>query len=348
MNLKQNTNLMKNQTFGVEIEFSGISQLYAIGVVAKTILHRENIDNEIYHVRYDHDGTILTGLGFRDEQGRQWQIVGDGSVRYSQTNDDIDGGCGELVTPVLKYDEIETLQSVVRALRGVGAVSSHAYNCGLHIHVGADIDKDGGHTPKSLRNLANIMASHEPLLVNAINTNRDRLFDWCQMSNETFITQLNRQKPRTLQAFKKLWYKAQGFDDISTAYHNHYHRSRYHCLNYHNIWLKMLSNELNKCTIEFRLFEFHKNMHCGELRAYIQLCLALSNYAKMVNFASPTPIDISNEKYAMKNWLNNLGFFGDEFKTARKMLTKRLHGDTAYRNGRVHGVNDLDDLGLAE
>ena len=36
----------------------------------------------------------------------------------------------------------------------------------------------------------------------------------------------------------------------------------------------------------------------------------------------------------MRTWLLRLGFIGDEFKTARDLFTKRLDGDTAFRNGR--------------
>jgi hypothetical protein len=37
----------------------------------------------------------------------------------------------------------------------------------------------------------------------------------------------------------------------------------------------------------------------------------------------------------MRTWLLRLGFIGEEFKTARDLLTKRLDGDAAFRNGRV-------------
>jgi hypothetical protein len=36
----------------------------------------------------------------------------------------------------------------------------------------------------------------------------------------------------------------------------------------------------------------------------------------------------------MRTWLLRLGFIGDEFKTARELLTKRLDGDAAFRGGR--------------
>ena len=95
-------------------------------------------------------------------------------------------------------------------------------------------------------------------------------------------------------------------------------------------------------TIEFRLFQFdapangkQNGLHAGQLKSYIQLCLALSQMAKEVRTASPKEQQKENPKYAMRTWLLRLGFIGDEFKTAREILTKRLAGDTAFRNGRV-------------
>ena len=97
-----------------------------------------------------------------------------------------------------------------------------------------------------------------------------------------------------------------------------------------------------KGTVEFRLFQFdapadgkQNGLHAGQLKSYIQLCLALSQMAKTVRTASPKPQQNENPKYAMRTWLLRLGFIGDEFKTARELLTKRLDGDAAFRNGRA-------------
>ena len=105
-------------------------------------------------------------------------------------------------------------------------------------------------------------------------------------------------------------------------------------LNYHATF--------TKGTIEFRLFQFdapaegkRNGLHAGQLKSYIQLCLALSQMAKTVKSASPNPQQNENPKYAMRTWLLRLGFIGEEFKTAREILTKRLAGDTAFRNGRI-------------
>ena len=97
-----------------------------------------------------------------------------------------------------------------------------------------------------------------------------------------------------------------------------------------------------KGTVEFRLFQFDTpsaerkgGIHAGQLKSYIQLCLALSQMAKTVRTASPKPQQNENPKYAMRTWLLRLGFIGDEFKTARDLFTNRLDGDSAFRNGRL-------------
>ena len=66
----------------------------------------------------------------------------------------------ESVTPILKYNEdIETLQELIRQLIHAGAVSESKLKCGIHIHIGAK-----EHTPNTLKNLINLMASKEDLI----------------------------------------------------------------------------------------------------------------------------------------------------------------------------------------
>ena len=97
-----------------------------------------------------------------------------------------------------------------------------------------------------------------------------------------------------------------------------------------------------KGTIEFRLFQFdaptedrQNGLHAGQLKAYIQLCLAMSELAKEVSRASSKPQQNENPRYAMRTWLLRLGFIGEEFSTARELFTSRLDGDTAFRHGRA-------------
>jgi len=227
--------------------------------------------------------------------------------------------------PLLTYDDIETLQELVRRLRKAGAISHAGVGAGVHIHIGAK-----GHTPQTLRNLANIMASHERLIADALKIDNGRMDRYCKTVNSKFIEQLNRVKPATMAQLADTWYTSNNADYGRTQ---HYNNSRYHMLNYHAVF--------TKGTIEFRLFQFDKpangkknGLHTGQLKSYIQLCLALSEMAKELKTASPKPQQTENPKFAMRTWLIRLGFVGEEFATARDFLTRNLDGDTAFRFGR--------------
>ena len=255
-----------------------------------------------------------------DADGREWKFQKDVSITGPDSEK-----C-ELVTPILKYEDMESLQELIRRLRKAGAKSDATRGCGVHIHIGAN-----GHTPQTMRNLANIMASHESLIADALNLDRGRMHRYCRTVNPNFLAEVNRKKPKTMADFADIWYTANG---AGCGRNHHYNDSRYHMLNYHATF--------TKGTIEFRLFQFdapangrQNGLHAGQLKSYIQLCLALSQMAKTVKTASSNPQQNENPKYAMRTWLLRLGFIGDEFKTAREILTKRLAGDTAFRTARA-------------
>ena len=218
---------------------------------------------------------------------------------------------------------MEDLQEIARQLRHAGAVSNPAHGCGVHIHIGAN-----GHDAATLRNLANLMAGHESLLASALNLDQGRMEDYCRTVDPRFLERLNREKPSTMSALSDVWYESQNAD---WGRSHHYNSSRYHMLNLHATF--------THGTVEFRLFQFDNpgegrkgGIHAGQLKTYIQLCLALSQMAKAAKSASPRPQQNENPRYAMRTWLLRLGFIGEEFKTAREILTRRLSGDTAFRH----------------
>ena len=219
----------------------------------------------------------------------------------------------------------DCLQELIRRLRKAGAKSDYTRGCGVHIHIGA-----AGHTPQSLRNLANLMASHETLIAEAIKVNANRMNHYCRTVNPNFLQQLNAKKPKTMADLADIWYGSQG---CTYGRHEHYNNSRYHMLNLHATF--------TKGTIEFRLFQFDpaeggklNGLHAGQLKSYIQLCLAMSQMAKDVRSASPKEQQKENKAFAMRTWLMRLGFIGEEFSTARQVLTENLPGDAAFRYGR--------------
>ena len=303
---------MKKQTFGVEVEMNNITRKDAAKLAA------DFFGTDRYEDTARRNGYYTWSAW--DQNGREWKFQRDVSI------DGDDAHKCEMVTPILTYPDMENLQELIRRLRKAGAKSDYTRGCGVHIHIGAK-----GHTPQSLRNLANIMAGHENLLVDALGIDRRRITRYCRTVNPTFLQRLNKKKPTTMSQLADIWYEGNG------AYYGrneHYNDSRYHMLNLHATF--------TKGTVEFRLFQFdapadgkQNGLHAGQLKSYIQLCLALSEMAKTVKTASPKPQQTENPKYAMRTWLLRLGFIGEEFATARDLLTRKLPGDAAFRTSRA-------------
>lgn len=303
---------MKNQTIGVEVEMNSITRQKAAKVAAD-FFGTGRFENTAGRNGY-------STWSAWDAQGREWKFQKDVSIAGPDEQK-----C-ELVTPILTYGDIETLQELCRQLRHAGAKSDASRGCGVHIHIGAQ-----GHTPQSLRNLANIMASHESLIAEALKLDRSRMSRYCCTVDPNFLAKVNSRKPKTMAQLADIWYTSHG---ASYGRNQHYNDSRYHMLNLHATF--------TKGTVEFRLFQFDEptterrgGIHAGQLKSYIQLCLALSQMAKDVRTASPKPQQSENPKYAMRTWLLRMGFIGEEFATARDFLTRNLTGDTAFRHGRA-------------
>ena len=49
-----------------------------------------------------------------------------------------------------------------------------------------------------------------------------------------------------------------------------------------------------------------------------------------------------NPKYAMRCFLLSLGFIGDEYKAARKVLLSRLEGNSSWKGGKKMEVSDSE------
>lgn len=294
---------MRTQRFGIEIEMTGITRKKAAEAIA------EYFGTESFYL-----GTYYKTYGAKDRQGRTWKATYDSSIiaqkksggRTVQAADEYK--C-EVVSPILTYGDMADLQEIVRRLRHSGAFVNS--QCGIHIHVDA-----GRYTPQTLRNLVNIIASKEDILYKALRIDPARL-RWCKKTNEKLLEAINRRKPQTMEALKDIWYagSTRGRDE-------HYNDTRYHGLNLHSTF--------TKGTVEFRLF--NSTTHAGEIKAYIQFCLAVSHQALTQKKASARKTVTDNEKYAFRCWMLRLGLSGDEFKTCRLHFLKHLEGNSAWRN----------------
>lgn len=294
---------LKDQKFGIEIELTGITRKQAAEVAA------EHFGTSRYYV-----GTYYDTYAAKDSQGREWKFMSDGSIEAQRKEgkvklDASDEYKTEMVSPICKYEDIVTLQELIRKLRGAGAFANPS--CGIHVHIDA--------TPfdaRTLRNITNIMAAKEDLIYKSLQVSVDRQHQWCKPAEQRFLDDLNNRKPKSMEEVERIWYNGASRRD------KHYDKSRYHCLNLHSVF--------QKGTVEFRLF--NGTVHAGKIKAYIQLCLAIGAQALNQNCASRRKTVTENEKYTFRTWLLRLGLIGDEFKTARKHLLENLDGCIAWKD----------------
>ena len=294
---------MRTQRFGIEIEMTGITREKAATVIAAYF------GTESFYI-----GTYYETYGAKDRQGRTWKATYDSSIIAQKKERGRTVGANEnykceIVSPILTYEDMADLQEIVRQLRHSGAFVNN--QCGIHIHVDAS-----RYTPQTLRNLVNIIASKEDILYKALQIDPARL-RWCKKTNEKLLETINRKKPETMEALKDIWYAGS-----SRGRNEHYNETRYHGLNLHSTF--------TKGTVEFRLF--NSTTHAGEIKAYIQFCLAVSHQALTQKKASARKTVTDNEKYAFRCWMLRLGLSGDEFKTCRLHFLKHLEGNSAWRN----------------
>ena len=105
---------MKNQTFGIEIETTGIGRERTAKAIAA-----------YFGTTARYVGRHLDDWKVPMPDGRHWTVERDGSVTDPSA---------EVVSPVCRYEDIEMVQEVVRAIRAAGAKADGS--CGIHIHIG--------------------------------------------------------------------------------------------------------------------------------------------------------------------------------------------------------------------
>ena len=174
---------MKNQTFGIEIETTGIGRERTAKAIAA-----------YFGTTARYVGRHLDDWKVPMPDGRYWTVERDGSVTDPSA---------EVVSPVCRYEDIQMVQEVVRAIRAAGAKADGS--CGIHIHIGL-----GEHTPQSLRRLVNIVNAKEDLLTTALGITPDRRERWCRPVEQRFLAELNRRKPATMDEFARIWYRQSG------------------------------------------------------------------------------------------------------------------------------------------
>ena len=90
--------------------------------------------------------------------------------------------------------------------------------------------------------------------------------------------------------------------------------------------------------ITFPWFTLH-NLD-GEADAYNRLIAAICKMAKTQKRVTAVEKPIENAKFTMRLFLIRLGFIGDEYKTARKILLRNLTGNSSWKSGHRPECNE--------
>lgn len=293
---------IKTRKFGIEIEMTGLTRFQAAKALSRVLGHPHH-----------HDGGSYDKYTVMDDKGRKWSIVYDGSIHcVNSRGGSADGSYSvELNSPVLEYEDIPLLQKVIRELRHAKGRCGPQYKCGTHIHIDA-----GDYTAKLLINLVNIFSSKEDFLWEALQVSSARS-GYCQKVERRFVDALNREKPRTIERIKELWYDGRMYEQ-----NRHYSNTRYRVLNLHS-YFQHGHYEIRCC---------NASLHAGVVRSQLVLALAINNAAMTKKYCRPAVSQSDNMRYSFRVWLLDLGLIGDEFANCRMHLMKALSGNAAWRH----------------
>lgn len=280
---------MKSQTFGIEIEMI-ISRQKAAELIGHYFKEKDG-QSDVTYVGGNYHKYVVKTI-----DGRKWSCMYDSSILAPSS----ELKC-EVVSPILKYEDMADLQAIVRLLRHNGAISSSEKMCGIHVHVGV-----GDHTIKTLKNLVNFTAQYQDVIYKALEVSPTRE-SYCKKLESVLIDRFNERGLDSMAKGESAWY-GKGYEN---GKNHHYDPSRYHGLNLHSVF--------SKGTIEFRLF--NGTLHAGEIRSYVCFCLAMSNFALEKKAIRRNRKNQFNDKYTMYEMLCRIGIKGEEFKTIRDHLT---------------------------
>ena len=108
-----------------------------------------------------------------------------------------------------------------------------------------------------------------------------------------------------------------------------------------SLGIDALPVERTESTLKFPWFHFGASGE--EVAAYTRLIGALCALAKEQKRVNAREKAVENEKFAFRVFLIRLGFVGDEYKAARKLLLKNLSGNSAFKNGAPAKAEAADE-----
>lgn len=288
----ERVNHLKSLRFGVELEIVRIDWQRAADVIA-------TVTGGAVSGNYG----SLGGFSVTTSDGRAWKVVRDASLHDSS------GRTCEVVSPILTWADMETVQSIARALRAAGGRVNDS--CGMHVHV----DGAGFRTaPAKVRSLIALAYRWESVAINMARVLRNRQ-GFCGELGADLVDRFRAKRPRSLDDAARAWYGGG-----RTEGQGHYDGSRYRWINVHALF--------DKGTIEFRLF--NGTLHAGHIKANVLFALGMASAAltaKSISFKGQTGTrTMSDGRRAVSAHdsrmfiVHVLCLVGDEFKTYRQHL----------------------------
>lgn len=160
-----------------------------------------------------------------------------------------------------------------------------------------------GHTGATLRNLVNMINSKQSIIKKVFGFEKD-------IVSKEFIEEINKTRLTTIDEFET---------EVERIGYNK---------------IPGLSFDFHKKNISFNFIGNYE-----DTEAAIQFVAALNKTSKEFKQSSPKPTETDNEKFTFRVFLIRLGFIGDEYKKARKILLSNLEGNSAFRKGKPEAEN---------
>jgi len=187
----------------------------------------------------------------------------------------------------------ETLDSVLEVFKALAKAGAGVDGCIASVTLPM-----AGHNGVTLRNLVNIIASKEKLIFKALGIDERFAF------KQEFVNRINQVRLKTAEDFHEIA-ASYGGDKASPGI------------------------AFTKDSISFRWFA--ASLSPEHIKTYIQFAQAVNRQALAQKHSTPRVTKGENEKYIFRVWLLRLGFIGDEYKAARKLLLGRLDGNSAFK-----------------
>jgi len=164
---------------------------------------------------------------------------------------------------------------------------------------GAEIKMDmDGHTSESLKNIINMIASKQGLIMKAFETD-------ISFMDDDFAEDLHLEESHDLETLQKSLIQL-GPD---------------RCPGF--------QIDFEEETFAFYLGD--AELTPEKISAFKDLCELISECAKTLKRASFKPAQDDNPKYALRTWLIRIGMKGPDYQETRKTLLKHLEGSGAFR-----------------